>query len=277
MKWFRWYEGACEDAKFRVTARNAGVTVATVIAVWAALLEDASSHDHRGVAVRGEDFYATILDLPVDELKRVLEYMIDVDLIDIEDEGIKITKWNERQFETDAVDGTNSDRQRRWRQKRRANAEVTARNGDVTDAKRPDTDTDTDTERKKDADSADALSDAGASIDHRQRLFREGLAKLANLTGKGPDACRSFVGKCLKAAEDDAVIVLGLIEDAERNRIIDPAAWIVARLKPPGRGPPETAFQRGQRETREILDVLGRSSKNGGAADIGLLSDDRRK
>lgn len=75
-------------------------------------------------------------------------------------------------------------------------------------------------------------SDAGASVDHRRRLFDEGLPKLARLTGKGPDACRSFVGKCLKAASDDAVTVLGLIEEAERNQVVDPSAWIAARLKP---------------------------------------------
>jgi hypothetical protein len=78
---------------------------------------------------------------------------------------------------------------------------------------------------------ADA-SGAEAPIDHRKRLFNEGLKKLAAMTGKGPDACRSFVGKCLKAASDDAIVVLGLIEDAERNQTVDPTAWIAARLKP---------------------------------------------
>jgi uncharacterized protein YdaU (DUF1376 family) len=87
-------------------------------------------------------------------------------------------------------------------------------------------------DQKKDSE-ADA-SGADAPIDHRKRLFNEGLQKLANLTGKGPDACRSFVGKCLKAAGDDAVIVLGLIEDAERNQVVNPSAWIVARLQPTG-------------------------------------------
>jgi len=85
---------------------------------------------------------------------------------------------------------------------------------------------------KKDSE-ADA-SGAEAPIDHRKRLFNEGLQKIAAMTGKGPDACRSFVGKCLKAASDDAVTVLGLIEDAERNQVVDPTAWIVARLKPKG-------------------------------------------
>jgi hypothetical protein len=67
--------------------------------------------------------------------------------------------------------------------------------------------------------------------DHRRRLFSEGLAQLSRITGKGPDSCRSFVGRCLKAAGDDAVIVLGLIEDAERNMVANPTAWIMACLK----------------------------------------------
>ena len=75
-------------------------------------------------------------------------------------------------------------------------------------------------------------SGASAPIDDRTRLFRDGLSTLARLTGKGPDACRSFVGKCLKAAGDDAVTVLGLIEDAERNQVVNPSAWIAARIKP---------------------------------------------
>lgn len=87
-----------------------------------------------------------------------------------------------------------------------------------------------------------AASDADASVDHRQRLFREGLAKLAFLTGKGPDACRSFVGKCLKEVGDDAVVVLAAIEDAERNKVIDPSAYIAARLKGRSNGKPESSI-----------------------------------
>lgn len=92
---------------------------------------------------------------------------------------------------------------------------------------------------------SDAIaSGADAPRDVRSELFGRGLQTLARLTGKGPDACRSFVGKCLKAASDDAVTVLGLIEDAERNRVVDPSAWIAARLKPSenGYGKPKSAI-----------------------------------
>lgn len=97
-------------------------------------------------------------------------------------------------------------------------------------------------EAKKDSEAS--ASGAIAPVDHRKRLFNEGLSKLAAMTGKGPDACRSFVGKCLKAASDDAIIVLGLIEEAERNQAVDPSAWIAARLKPveTGNGKPKSAI-----------------------------------
>ena len=146
-KWFRWYEGTCEDGKFRCVARNGGVTVATVMGVWAALLEDASNDDHRGVAVRGEDFYAAILDLPPEDLQRILQEMDEMKIISVGHCNITITKWKERQFETDTTDGTNAERQRRWREKRKPNEKITPRNARVTAAKRPDTDTDTDTDK----------------------------------------------------------------------------------------------------------------------------------
>jgi 5-methylcytosine-specific restriction endonuclease McrA len=103
----------------------------------------------------------------------------------------------------------------------------------------PETETETEQIQK---DSEANASGADAPIDHRKRLFNEGLKKLATMTGKGPDACRSFVGKCLKASGDDAITVLGLIEDAERNQVVNPSSWIVARLKP-------TEFSNGTNQT----------------------------
>lgn len=124
-------------------------------------------------------------------------------------------------------------------------------------------------------------SGADAPRDFRAELFQTGLAKLSAITGKGPDSCRSFVGKCLKAAGDDAVTVLGLIEDAERNRVADPSAWIAARLKstgPPGSSSarPLTEFQRKQAETNDVRNLLNgiASRGEGGGTLAGLLPDD---
>lgn len=44
----------------------------------------------------------------------------------------------------------------------------------------------------------------------------------AAITGKTPDSCRSLIGKWLKTVNDEAIHILGAIEDAERNRIADP-------------------------------------------------------
>jgi uncharacterized protein YdaU (DUF1376 family) len=116
---------------------------------------------------------------------------------------------------------------------------------------------------KKDSE-ADA-SGAEAPIDHRKRLFSEGLQKLAAMTGKGPDACRSFVGKCLKAASDDAIVVLGLIEDAERNQVVNPSAWIAARLKPAENG-------NGKTQGGSLIAALDRALQQSVAEDADLAA-----
>lgn len=72
------------------------------------------------------------------------------------------------------------------------------------------------------------------SADPRADLFNRGLEALARMTGKTPDSCRSIVGKWLKTVDDEAIQVLGAIDDADRNRIADPVAWISKSLKPRG-------------------------------------------
>jgi hypothetical protein len=148
-RWFRWYRGTTENPKFRLAARNGGVTLVTVFAVWQVLLEDAANENHRGVCVKKEDFIAAALDLDddgtVESAIRGLEY---VDLISIGMGAITICDWEKWQYEQDVSDPTNAERQRRYREKKREqNADVTARNGDATARNTPDTDTDTDTER----------------------------------------------------------------------------------------------------------------------------------
>ena len=73
--WFRWYEGTTEDGKFRVTARNASVTVRDVIALWAFILEDASSEKHRGICIRNEDFMASVLDFEDGQVDKTMPAM----------------------------------------------------------------------------------------------------------------------------------------------------------------------------------------------------------
>lgn len=188
-------------------------------------------------------------------------------LLDRVETGYVPHNWEGRQFKSD----NSTERVKRFRN---VSKDKTKRYSAVSETP-PDTESETDTDN-----SEPIGSGAAAPIDHRKRLFDEGLPKLARLTGKGQDSCRAFVGKCLKAAGDDAVIVLGLIDDAERNQVADPSAWIAARLK--GTGPPmssrqiATPHQQRQHDTKEILDGLkayAAGSSASGGADHRLLSD----
>lgn len=79
---------------------------------------------------------------------------------------------------------------------------------------------------------SDLRSDgASAPRDVRADLFGRGLKTLARISGKTPDSCRSLLGKMLKAVDDEAIHVLGAIEDADRNQYADPVAWIWRVLK----------------------------------------------
>src|SRR5262245_54422969 len=148
-RWFRWYEGTCEDGKLRVTARNAGVTLTSVIAVWALMLESASKVQHRGICTLDSDYIEAILDLEAGAVDLIAAAMRGLEMIEASPEGIRIINWGKRQFQTDTKDATNAERQQRHRDKHKANGSVTARNGNVTELKRTEKETKTDTETDK--------------------------------------------------------------------------------------------------------------------------------
>lgn len=134
-RWFRWHQGTVEDGKFRVAARNAGVTVRDVIALWAFLLEDAASVTHNGSVTRKEDFMAAILEFESGVVERILAEMEDVGMISVGHGEIAICNWDKRQFKTDQNDPTNAKRQQRFRDRRKAQGKAPAkrqRNGRVT-------------------------------------------------------------------------------------------------------------------------------------------------
>lgn len=117
--WFRWYDGTSRDGKFQVVAREAEVTVAEVIGVWAAILEDASCDDHRGMAMRGKQFYAKILNVAEPTLEQIIAGLERVGCIVGDYGNIKVLNWGKRQYETDRYDATNAERKRRWRERQR--------------------------------------------------------------------------------------------------------------------------------------------------------------
>lgn len=169
-----------------------------------------------------------------DRAQAIMAELGDLGLIDKSEDGVStMHNWNGRQYKSDV----STTRVKRFRNGKRNVSETP-----------PETEN-----RDRSRDSVADATGADAPVDHRKRLFDEGLPKLARMTGKGPDACRSFVGKCLKAAGDDAITVLGLIEDAERNQAVDPTSWIVARLK---NNQPSQGNSNGRRTVHDAADDL---------------------
>ena len=93
--------------------------------------------------------------------------------------------------------------------------------------------------------------------DARTTLFREGLASLRRTTGKTEGQLRPLIGGWLRDQNDDAVRVFRAIEDAERNRVAEPVAWITRALKPKDR-PPDFITVRKQKIQQEWDDVRER-------------------
>lgn len=150
-QWLRWYRGTVEDAKFRHIARQAKVNISDVIAVWAVLLEDAASYQHRGVVTRDEDWIATILDFEDGMAEQILESMQAVGMVSIGHGAITICNWGARQFESD-IDKTAAERKKRQRERQsQAGHNDVTRDTTVSHASvtAPDTDTDTDTKKEK--------------------------------------------------------------------------------------------------------------------------------
>ena len=229
-RWFRWYRGTTENPKFRLAARNGGVTLVTVLAVWQVLLEDAANENHRGVCVKKEDFIAAALDLDddgtVESAFRGLEY---VGLISIRIGAVTICDWGKWQYEQDVSDPTNADRQRRHRERKRTqNGSVTDRNGGVTPCNAPDTDTDTEKIPKPDGFGRD--EPVGEPPQNpKQRLWGEGVPALIAM-GVGEKQARPMIGRWLRDCADDAIRVLDAIQRARDHAPMDPVSWITSGL-----------------------------------------------
>jgi hypothetical protein len=264
MKWFRWYRGTAERAKFRVIAKQASNTgmgggtvhpdrvdgavfLTDVLAVWVTLLEDAGNASHWGYVTRNATYIATLLDVGVTEVQAIIDGMIAEEMLEVVKKGngacrYHIVNWEKYQHFSD-TDPTAPVRQKRYRDKRKRNALLTG------------TDTDTDTEKK---DSVAKATDAEPASDPRTTLFRSGLETLARITGKTPNSCRSLVGRWLADVSDEAIHVLGAIEEADRNRVADPVAWITRALKPKQRsfGQPSSAAADRKEATRQKWDQV---------------------
>lgn len=238
-RWFRFYEDTINDPKVLRLSDE-------LYRAWTILLCFASKHDGK---LPPADDIAVALRVKPPKVCEWITKLVKAGLIDQTETGFEPHNWNGRQYKSDV----STDRVKRFRQ----------RKGNVSSAvpeTPPDTDTDTDTDSEPKGSGADAPNP-------RSKLLGEGLKKLGELTGKSPDSCRSFIGKCLHATNDDASVVLGLIDDAHRNRVANAPAWISSRLKsaagPSERAPPMTIEQAVEQYAR-----IGQWSRHAPLSDV---------
>lgn len=96
MDWFRWHHGSVSDPKFQLVARRSGASVAEVLAVWASLLEAASTASARG-SIGLPDFEAIDCALGLEEgaAARIFAAMEARGLVDGAEQ--RIVAWDKRQ------------------------------------------------------------------------------------------------------------------------------------------------------------------------------------
>ncbi|QGZ66300.1 conserved phage C-terminal domain-containing protein [Paraburkholderia acidisoli] len=100
MDWLRWWHGTVNDPKFGWVARKSGQTVASVIAVWAALLECASNATQCNAdATRGNvasfdcNDYDVAFGLDDGSVRKIFDAMVEKNLIV---DG-RLARWEDRQ------------------------------------------------------------------------------------------------------------------------------------------------------------------------------------
>ncbi|MBN4095620.1 hypothetical protein [Methylobacterium sp. OT2] len=84
--------------------------------------------------------------------------------------------------------------------------------------------------------SADDVGQAGAGAAEQARAFRRelltrGAALICANTGRSQRSALALIGHWLAIAQDEAVVVLGLIEDADGRELADFSSWVDRRLQ----------------------------------------------
>ena len=114
--WFRWHHGSVTDPKFQLVARKSKQSLATVIAVWAFVLEKASASEERG-HFGGLDCESVDCMFGLDDgaTQAILSAMADRGLVDAD----RVASWGKRQVKRERTDDFSTDRVKAFRSKER--------------------------------------------------------------------------------------------------------------------------------------------------------------
>lgn len=114
--WFRWHHGSVTDPKFQLVARKSKQALASVIAVWAFVLEQASASEDRGS-------FGTIDCEAIDCLLGLEDGATDAILAAMGERGLvddgAVSAWEKRQPKRERTDNTSTERSRAHRDRQR--------------------------------------------------------------------------------------------------------------------------------------------------------------
>lgn len=114
--WFRWHHGSVTDPKFQLVARKSKQALASVIAVWAFVLEQASASEDRGA-------FGTIDCEAIDCLLGLEDGATDAILAAMGERGLvddgAVSAWEKRQPKRERTDNTSTERSRAHRDRQR--------------------------------------------------------------------------------------------------------------------------------------------------------------
>jgi hypothetical protein len=241
-RWFRFYDEALNDPKVQCLAPD-------LFKVWVNLLCVASKNDGTLPAPAELGF---LLRIDTTTAEANLAALAKAGLLDKTKGSYAPHNWHGRQFKSDV----SNERVKRHR-KRGSNGdgnggETVTRNGDVTPSEsETEADTETETEQKASPSGAggaapptaddlanmpeflrrstDKPQSAAPTADLKAKLFGPCLDWLASRTGKPANAHRALIGRWLKDAGSEGVL-LTIFAQAQREAPIEPLAWIAAAI-----------------------------------------------
>lgn len=118
MDWFRWHHGSVTDPKFQLVAKQAKCSVAEVIGVWAALLEEASQNEDRGY-FGTLDFEALDCGLGLIDGKAYQIFTLMAERYLLDTNTKRIMSWSRRQPLRERDDDKSTERVREHRKNKR--------------------------------------------------------------------------------------------------------------------------------------------------------------
>lgn len=114
--WFRWHHGSVTDPKFQLVARKSKQALASVIAVWAFVLEQASASEDRGsFGTIDCEAIDCLLGLEDGATAAILAAMGERGLVDYG----AVSAWEKRQPKRERTDNTSTERSRAHRDRQR--------------------------------------------------------------------------------------------------------------------------------------------------------------